>query len=86
MRLHTGGLHAGRGGCGRTIGGTRTPPALGRHLRRRQLPGLLHILCDDADMEERYHAEYMEAGILCKIIVGDPSLVLSWTAEGLGNI
>jgi len=42
-------------------------------------------------MEERYHAEYMkvvaeEAGILCKIIVGDPSLVLSWTAEGLGNI
>lgn len=60
--------------------------------RRLHIVGPLHILCDDADAEERYHAEYMkaaaeEAGIACKLVVGDPSLSeLAWATDGSGDI
>ncbi len=59
--------------------------------QRLAVVGPLHILCDDVDMEERYHAEYMqaaaeEAGIACKLVVGDPSLGLAWAADGSGDV
>lgn len=59
--------------------------------RRIKIVGPLHILCDNVDVEERYHAEYMkaaaeEAGITCKLVVGDPASALAWAADGSGDV
>jgi glutathionylspermidine amidase/synthetase len=59
--------------------------------RRLGIVGPLHIMCDDVDVEERYHAQYMkaaaeEAGIACRLVVGDPALALAWAADGSGDV
>lgn len=59
--------------------------------RRLGIVGPLHIMCDDVDVEEQYHAEYMkaaaeEAGIACRLVVGDPAFALAWAADGSGDV